>query len=152
MARLTLAEFGELVEELVEFHHLGMLREKLLRSNTVVSQRVLSSPTSIAHQLYQRTAGLGRDGLPTQVVLALWEELLGSKIDEESSKKLEEIADRINGCLTAAQDVDPAREQDLRSAIGDYRTTLAERAGDRASRLTMLTRAVPAVARVLRES
>ena len=141
-----------MVEELVAFHRLGKLREKLLRSNTVVSGRLLGTSGAISRQLYQLTAGLAREGAPTQVVLALWEELLGSKLAEEVTKKLEESAERINACLTEELRVDPTREDELRAAVSEYHSALGEHVGERASRITMLTRAVPDVARVIRES
>ena len=150
MARLTPDEFTELVEELVSFHGLGGLQQKLLRTNLVVSRRLLARPGAISRQLYQLTAGLGREGMPTQVVIALLEEVLAAKLDEDKTKELEAIAERINACLTPEFDVDRAKEGDLRSAVGEYRKLLEERAGERAARLTMVCRAVPAVAAFVR--
>ena len=96
------------------------------------------------------TAGLAREGLATQVVLALWEEALGTQLDEASAKELEELAARINGCLDGALDVDSGKEDELQSALDEYGRRLGDKVGERAARLTMLTRAVPAVARRLR--
>lgn len=150
VARLSPAEFRELIDELVAFEGLAKLQEKILRSHVIVSRRRLGSAESIARQLYQLTLGLDRETLASQVVVALWEEMTNGKLDEEAGKDLEKIAERINACLDAGE-VDPAKEVELRSALSDYRTALAAKLGERAARLTMLSRAFPAVARIIRE-
>ena len=152
MARLSAAEFRELIEELAAVEGLGKLQEKLLRSHAIVSRRRIGDTESLSRQLYQLTLGLEREGLPSQVVVALWEDLLSHKLDEEAGKQLEKIAERINACLGETKEVDAAKEADLRAALVDYRTALAAKLGDTAARLTMLTRAFPAVARMIRES
>ncbi|MGH7805216.1 MAG: hypothetical protein ACREQJ_12790 [Candidatus Binatia bacterium] len=152
MAQLSLDEFGELTQELVERHGLGRLQEKLLRSNVVVSRRRVATAEAIARALHSLTAGLAREGLASQIVLALWEEALGGKVDEESAKGLEELAEKINSCLDAELEVSSDREEELRAALADYHRRLGEKIGERAARLTMLTRAVPSVARRLRAS
>jgi hypothetical protein len=150
MAQLSPEEFRELTNELVERHGLGRLQEKLLRSNVVVSRRRVATPEAISRALHALTAGLAREGLPSQIVLALWEEALHGKVDEESAKGLEELAERINACLDEALEVASDKEDELRTALEEYRRRLGERIGERAARLTMLTRAVPSVARRLR--
>ena len=152
MAQLSPEEFTELAEELVARHGLGRLQEKLIRTNLVVSRRRLASPEAIARALHPLTAGLAREGMATQLVLALWEEALGSQVDEESAKDLEELAGRINACLDASFEVADDKEEELKSALEAYRKRLADKVGERAARLTMLTRAVASVARRLRES
>src|SRR5262249_10252800 len=112
----------------------------------------LGTVEALSRQLFQLTLGLERETLISQVVVALWEELLRDKIDEEASKQLEEMAEKINACLVDGKEVDPARESELRAALADYRAALAQRIGDTAARLTMLTRAYPAVARLIRET
>jgi hypothetical protein len=150
MAQLSPEEFRELTNELVERHGLGRLQEKLLRSNVVVSRRRVATPEAISRALHALTAGLAREGLPSQIVLALWEEALHGKVDEESAKGLEELAERINACLDEALEVASDKEDELRTALEEYRRRLGERIGERGARLTMLTRAVPSVARRLR--
>ena len=152
MARLSAEEFRELIEELAAVEGLGKLQEKLLRSHAIVSRRRIGNTESLSRQLYQLTLGLEREGLPSQVVVALWEDLLSRKLDEEAGKQLEEIAERINACLAEGNEIDAAKEADLRAALADYRTALAAKLGDTAARLTMLTRAFPAVARMIREA
>src|SRR5688572_26215468 len=150
MAQLSSEEFLELTNELVERHGLGRLQEKLLRSNVVVSRRRVATPEAISRALHGLTAGLAREGFPSQIVLALWEEALHGKVDEESAKGLEELAERINACLDEALEVATDKEDELRGALDEYRRMLGEKIGERAARLTMLTRAVPSVARRLR--
>lgn len=150
MARLSADEFAELIGELANVEGLAKLQEKILRSRALVSRRRLGSVEALARQLYQLTLGLDRDSVASQVVLALWEDLLRRKLDEESGKQLETLAEKINGCLVSAGDVDPTREAELRAALGEYRTALAAHVGDAAARLTMLTRAYPAVAQLVR--
>jgi hypothetical protein len=150
MARLSAAEFEELIGELANVEGLPKLQEKVRRSHAVVSRRRIGSVEALSRQLYQLTLGLDRDGLPSQVVLALWEDLLRRKLDEEAGKQLETLAEKINGCLSSGKDVDPARETELLAALGEYRQALAQHVGERAARLTMLTRAFPAVARLVR--
>jgi hypothetical protein len=150
VARLSSPEFRELIDELVAFEGLARLQEKLVRSHVVVSRRRLGSAESIARQLYQLTLGLDRETLASQVVIALWEEMTNGKLDEEASKELEKIAERINACLDGGE-IDATKEVELRSALSDYRTALAAKLGEKAARLTMLSRAFPAVARIIRE-
>jgi hypothetical protein len=151
VARLSAAEFRELIDELVALDGLGKLQDKLLRSHAIVSRRRIGNAESLARQLYQLTVGLEREGLPSQVVVALWEDLLSRKLDEEVGKQLEVIAERINACLREEHEIDPAKESDLRAALTDYRAALATKLGETAARLTMLTRAFPAVARMIRD-
>jgi hypothetical protein len=140
-----------MVEELVRLEGLAKLQEKLLRSHALVSRRRLGSVDALARQLHQLTLGLERDGLATQVVLTLWEELLRQKLDEEAGRRLEELAEQINGCLLSGHEVDPAKEEEVRKVLSAYRSALAERVGDTPARLTMLTRAFPSIARLIRD-
>jgi hypothetical protein len=151
MARLSASEFRELIDELVRVEGIGKLQEKLLRSRALVSRRRLGTADALARQLFQLTLGLERDSLTSQVVLALWEELLREKIDEDAGKHLEEMAEKINACLLGGKEVDPSRESELRAALAQYQSALAERVGETVARLTMLTRAYPAVARLVRQ-
>ena len=150
MAKLSAAEFEEFIHELIDAHTLGKLQDKLVRSHAVVSRRRLGSAEALSRQLYQLTLGLEREVLVTQVVLALWEEHLGSKLDETAAKALEAVAERINACLTPQLTVDAERESELRGALQEYQSMLTRRVGAKAAHLTMLTRAVPEVARRLR--
>src|SRR5207248_9637038 len=127
------AELQTLIEELARAEGIGKLQEKLLRTRAIVSRRSFGNVQSLARQLYQLTLGLEREGLASQVVVALWEERLREKLGEEAGKRLEEIAEKINACLVAGKDVDPAREGDLRAALAEYRGARAEHVGDAAA-------------------
>lgn len=150
MARLSATEFRELIGELVEHEGLGKIQEKLVRSHAVISRRRFGSVDALARQLHQLTVGLERECLPTQVVVALWEELLRGKLTEESAAALEQVAERINACLIHDGSIDPEKQPALVDALVQYRATLATFVGERVACLTMLTRAVPAVAGLLR--
>lgn len=152
VARLSAAEFQDLIHGLVEREGLAKLQEKLIRSHAVTSRRMVASPASLARTLHQLTLGLDRDCLPTQVVMALWEESLRGRLNEQAASDLEKLAERINGCLSSSGGIDPAKQSELEGALGEYRRMLSEAVGDSAARLTMLTRAVPAVAALLRAS
>ena len=151
MARLSASEFRELIDELVKVEGLGKLQDKLLRSRALVSRRRVGNVDLLSRQLYQLTLGLDRDGLVSQVVVALWEERLRQGLDEEAAKRLEEIGEKVNACLAGGREVDPSKEGDLRAALAEYRGALAEHVGEVGARLTMLMRAFPSVARLLRD-
>ncbi len=151
MARLSPSEFRELIDELSKVEGLGKFQEKLRRSRAIVSRRSSGNVDALSRQLYQLTLGLERDGLVSQVVVALWEEKLRQGLDEEASKRLEEIGEKVNACLSGGLDIDPLKESELRGALAEYRGALADHVGDVAARLTMLLRAFPAVARLLRD-
>jgi hypothetical protein len=150
VAQLTPDEFRELTAELVTRHGLRAVQERLAKTNVVVSRRGISSEAAIARTLYGLTAGLAREGVATHVVVSLWEEGLGAALDEQGGRALEDLASQINACLTPKFEEDPERAPELEAAIESYRGKLAERVGDGAARLTMLMRAVPAVARRVR--
>lgn len=150
MARLNAGEFEQLIHLLAAAHGLGRLQDRLVRLNAVVSRRRLGNEASLARQLYPLTGGLERDGVATRVVLALWEEHLGSKLEEDASKRLDELAEQVNACLTESHGIAPGKDDDLRQALSAYREELARHVGEEAARLTMLCRAVPDVARLLR--
>jgi hypothetical protein len=151
VARLTAQEFQELIEELVRLDGLAKLQDKLIRSHALVSRRRLGNVEAVARQLFQLTVGLEREGLATQVLLALWEDLLQRHLDEETGKHLEQLAGEINSCLSHDNQIDHGKREDLRGALAKYQETLAGRVGATAARITMLTRAFPPVAQLVRE-
>ena len=117
----------------------------------LIAVKRLGDVDALSRQLYQLTLGLDRDGLVSQVIVALWEERLRQGLDDDASKRLEEIGEKVNACLAGGRDIDPVKENELRGALAEYRNALAEHVGDATARLTMLLRAFPAVARLLRE-
>lgn len=152
MARLTAEEFNTFLEELVTGQGLGKVQDRLVRLNAVVSRRRLGSAQALARQLYPLTGGLDRDATPTRVLLALWEDFLGSRIGEETGKRLDELAEKVNACLEPSGGIQPDREAELHDALSAYRNELTTHVGESVARLTMLCRAVPEVARILRTS
>ena len=112
MARLSAAEFQELIEELVRAEGIGKLQEKLLRSRALVSRRRLGSAETLARQLYQLTIGLDRDGLASQVVVALWEDLLRQKLDDEHLTDLVVTIAFYNGLVRLLETMQVDVEED----------------------------------------
>jgi len=151
VAQLSIEEFSGLMDELVARHGLSKLQGQLSRANVVVSKKMIATPAMITRTLFRLTAGLAREGLASQVVLALWEEALGGALDEETGRELEALAEKINACLAHDLEIAGGKDDEIRGALTEYRGRLAGRIGERAARLTMMTRAVPAVARILRE-
>jgi hypothetical protein len=150
MARLTPSEFEDMVACLVEGIGLAKLQERLIRTNALVSRRRLGSVSALSRQMHQLTFGLERDGLPSQVILALWEEHLGSRTSEAISNELDEIAARVNSCLDAEGNTQSGRHDELRVTLLDYQRVLVGAVGRKAALVAMLLRAVPDVARLLR--
>lgn len=150
MAQLTPEEFRELTGELLARFGMRAVQERLARTNVVVSRRGIANESAIARTLYGLTAGLAREGNATHIVIAMWEEGLAVAIDEDAGRELENIAGKVNACLTPSFDETPGREEELGTALESYRESLAARVGETAARLTMLMRAVPVVARRIR--
>jgi hypothetical protein len=151
LARLSASEFHELIHELVKAEGIAKLQEKLLRSHVLVSRRRIGTVDALARQLYQLTLGLDREGIASQVLITLWEELRRATVSEEAAKQLEDIAEKINRCLDPGNVIDPGKKDALRDAVAEYRAVLRERVGDAAARLTMVMRALPSVVAIVRE-
>lgn len=150
MARLNASEFEDLIGCLADELGVAKLQERLVRANALVSRRHSGSIGALARQLYQLTVGLEKDGVPSRVLMALWEEKLAAGSDEKTSEQLEEIAKSVNGCLDDGGHLLAGREDELRGALVSYREVLAGKVGERVAVLTMLLRAYPDVARILR--
>jgi hypothetical protein len=151
LARLSTNEFEGLIAELVAHEGLARLQQNLVRSQALVSRRRLGEVSALARHLHQLTLGLERDGVPTRVLIALWDQMLAAKLEEDAGAELEKLAAEINACLDVDHRPLPGNEEKLLPALHAYRSALAGRVGNRAAHLTMLTRAYPAVARILRE-
>lgn len=152
MAQLSIEEFQELTDELIARQGFAKLQSQLMRTNVVVSKKLLANPSAVTRTLHRLTAGLAREGMASQVLLALWEEALGGSLDKEMGRELETLAERINACLGGDLGILDGKSEEIRAALREYRDKLAARIGERAARLTMMTRAVPAVAQILRDS
>jgi ABC-type transporter Mla subunit MlaD len=151
MAQLTASEFGEAVAALAEHHGVERLRERLARMNAFTSRRGLNSAVAIADRLYLLTGGLRRAVPATYAFSSLWNEMVGGHLGEDGEKKLETIAEQVNGCLDEQEAIVAGKEPALDEALAGYRDALAAVTGPRVAELDMILKAVPAVAERLRQ-
>jgi len=151
MAYLTQAEFREAIDLLATDMGLQRLRDKLVRLNALVSRRKVSSSATLADQLYMLTSGLRKQAAATFAFHGIWTEALNEKLGKESEEQLEELAKAVNECLDDSEEIIPEKAGDLEQALGRYAQPLAEKAGERAAYLDMLLKAVPGVAKRLRD-
>lgn len=151
MAQLTAREFTDLITTLVEHMGMGQFHTKLLRANALVSRKRPANVQALAHQLYQLSAGLRRDHAARYVVEVLWQEMVSSKIEEESAKTVETLAEQVNACLSERLEVVPEKETQLLSALGAYHQAIAGLTTQETAHLEMLLRATTSVSAFLRE-
>lgn len=151
MAYLTQGEFREAIEILATDIGLQRLRDKLVRMNALVSRRRVSSPAALADQLYMLTSALRKQVPATFAFHGIWAESLNEKLGKESEEQLEELAKAVNDCLDDSEEIIPEKGDELERALGAYAQPLAEKVGERAAYLDMLLKAVPGVAKRLRE-
>src|SRR6476660_250324 len=100
MAQLTSGEFTEAVTALADHHGVERLRDRLARMNAFTSRRGLNTPAAIAERLHLLTGGLRRAVPATYAFSTVWNEMVNARLGEGGEKKLEELADRVNACLT----------------------------------------------------
>lgn len=150
MASLTPEEFTQSVRCLAADIGLQRLRDKLVRLNALVTRRGATSPEALADQLYMLTGGLRRQVAPTLALQSLWAEQISEKVGEDGEKALEELAEKINGCLGERDAVQADKEAELDTLLREYEGQLAAKVGTERARLDMLLKAVPAVATKLR--
>lgn len=150
MANLTPEEFARIVGCLADDLGLQRLRDKLVRLNALVTRRRATSAQGLADQLYMLTGGLRRQVPATLALQSLWAEHMNAKLGEDGEKALEEVADKINACLGARENIDPDKEAELDRLLGEYQQQLAEKVGPERARIDMLLKAVPVVAAKLR--
>jgi len=151
MAELTSAEFSRAIAILADEMGLQRLRDKLIRLNALVTRRKIPSPAALADQLYMLTAGLRRQVPATYAFHALWTERINTKLGEDGEKEIEKLAEGINACLDGKDQIITDRTTDLQTALATYRQALATAVGEETARLDMILKAVPAVAKQLRE-
>lgn len=152
MAQLSSAEFTEAVTALAEHHGVERLREQLARMNAFTSRRGLNSAAAIAERLHLLTGGLRRQVTATYAFSSLWNDMVGARLGEDGEKNLGELADQVNACLGANDDIVPGKEEELDRALAAYRAALEKATGPRIAELDMLLKAVPAVAERLRNA
>jgi hypothetical protein len=152
MAHLTQQEFTQAIELLASDGGLQRLRDRFVRLNALVTRRRAASPRHLADQLYMLTSGLRRQVPATLAFHSLWGERLREKLGgEEGEKDLEPLADKINACLGERDRLLAEKEADLEAALRAYESTLSAKAGAETARLDMLLKAVPDVAKKLRD-
>ena len=151
MAVLTQKEFQRAIALLADEMGLQRLRDKLIRLNALVTRRKIPSPAALADQLYMLTAGLRRQVPATYAFHALWTERINTKLGEDGEKEIEKLAEGINACLDGKDQIITDRTTDLQTALATYRQALATAVGEETARLDMILKAVPAVAKQLRE-
>lgn len=150
MANLTAEEFAQTVRCLADDLGLQRLRDTLVRRNALVMRRRAASADALANQLYLLTGGLRRPIVATLVLQSLWGERLTDRLGEDGEKALEGLAEKINGCLGAGDNIEPDKEAELDGLLDEYERNLAEKVGPQRARIDMLMKAVPAVAAKLR--
>lgn len=150
VAFLTSAELSEAVEILSAELGFGKLCERFARLGAFVSRRRPASTRQLSERLYALTGGLRREAPPTYAFHAVWSESISARLGKEGEEKLEEIAKRINACLTPRDSIEEGKRAQLEEALDEYQRHLAAAAGERAARIDMLLKAVPEVAEVVR--
>jgi len=151
MAFLNQKEFHQAIELLAEEMGLQRLRDKLVRLHGFVTRRSVNSPATLADQLYLLSSGLRRQAPATFAFHGVWTDALNEKIGKEGEEKLEELAKAVNECLSETDEIVTEKEAELRKALGVYAQALQEKVGERFAYLDMLLKAVPGVAKMLRE-
>ena len=152
MAFLTNDEFHEAINLLSSEMGLQRLRDKLVRLNGFVTRRSVNSADRLADQLYMLSSGLRKQAPATFAFHGVWSEALNEKVGKEGEEKLEELAKGVNECLSDKDEIIPEKKDDLTKALAVYAAELAGRTGERFAFLDMVLKAVPDVAKMLRES
>ncbi|MBM4255736.1 MAG: hypothetical protein FJ147_07545 [Deltaproteobacteria bacterium] len=151
MAQLTVKECDDIVQKLVDYLGFNQFYEKLIKANAVVSRKRPSNVQALATQLYQLSAGLRREHPARYAVEVLWQDMLSKSVNEEQTKAIEALIEKVNTCLTPKFEIIPEKTQDLVTALGDYHRGLATLTNDEVAYMEMLLRATGDVARFLRE-
>ncbi len=150
MANLSETEFSQAVQALVEHYGLERLRDRFAKMGAITNRRGLNTPAALSDRLYRLSGGLRRQAMPSFAFTSLWGEMLEAKLGKDGEKRLEELAEKVNACLTGDERVLEGKEDDLDRALADYREALSSAAGAEVARSDMLLKAVPAVAERLR--
>jgi hypothetical protein len=88
--------------------------------------------------------------MPTFAFTTLWGEMLQAKLGEDGEKRLEELAGKVNACLTTDEHIVEGKDEEIDRALAEYSEALTTVAGADVARADMLLKAVPAVADRLR--
>jgi hypothetical protein len=150
MAQITQDEFKRAVAAIVEHFGVPRTRDKLGTMGAFKSRRGLNSAEALTERLFRLSGGLRMQVGATYGFMMLWGELLHDKLGEEGEKRVEELADKVNGCLGEGEHLIPGKEAELDEALAAYRTALAEGVGADVAAIDMILKAVPDVAQRLR--
>jgi hypothetical protein len=150
MANLSEAEFGRAMQVLVDHYGLERLRDRFAKIGAFTSRRGLNTSSALADRVYRLSGGLRRQAMPTFAFTTLWGEMLQAKLGEDGEKRLEELAGKVNVCLTTDEHIVEGKDEELDRALAEYSETLTAAAGADVARADMLLKAVPAVADRLR--
>jgi hypothetical protein len=150
MANLTPPEFTEAITLLAGHFGLERLRDRMAAMKAFTTRRGMNTPQALADRVYRLSGGLRLQSVPTFAFTALWGEMLTAKLGEDGEKKLEELAEKVNACLTEQETIVEGKEAEIDAALEAYRAALADGADAEIARLDMLLKAVPDVALRLR--
>src|SRR5581483_10083225 len=151
MAQLTIKEFDDLIQKLVNHLGLNQFYEKLIKPNAVVSRKRPTNAQALATQLYQLSAGLRREHPARYAVEVLWQDMLSKSVNDDQNKAIEGLIEKVNACLTERFEIIPEKTTELVTALGDYHRGLATLTNDEVAYTELLLRATSDVARFLRE-
>lgn len=152
MANLTAPEFTGAIDVLCAHFGLERLRDRFAQMGAFTTRRGLNSAAALAERVHRLSGGLRLRVASTYAFSQLWGEMLNARMGEDGEKALEELADRVNACLTPTEGIVEGKEAELDEALAAYRARLEELAGADVARWDMLLKAVPAVADRLRGS
>jgi hypothetical protein len=150
MANLSEAEFGRAMQVLVDHYGLERLRDRFATMGAFTSRRGLNTSSALADRVYRLSGGLRRQAMPSFAFTTLWGEMLQAKLGEEGEKRLEQLAEKVNACLTSDEQIVEGKDEELDKALAEYSETLTAAAGAEIARADMLLKAVPAVVGRLR--
>ncbi len=146
MANLTAPEFNGAIDVLCTHFGLERLRDRFAQMGAFTMRRGLNSSAALAERVHRLSGGLRLRVASTYAFSQLWGEMLNARLGEEGEKQLEELADKVNACLTPTETIVDGKEAELDEALAAYRAKLEELAGADIARWDMLLKAVPAVA------
>src|SRR5262249_40617762 len=144
------AEFARAMRVLVDHYGLERLRDRFAKMGAFTSRRGLNTASALADRLYRLSGGLRRQAMPSFAFTTLWGEMLQAKLGQDGEKRLEQLAEKVNACLTTDERIIEGKDEELDRALAEYHAALAGVAGADVARADMLLKAVPAVAGRLR--
>lgn len=151
MAHLTRQEFQQAVGLIVKEIGVSRFRDRLVRMRAFVSGGGADTEDRLAEKLYRLTGGLRLQVGPTIGFHTVWNGIVEERLGEDGEQNLEKLAEPVNACLDARERIIAGKEAELDAALQAYREALAATVGEEMAHMDMLLKAVPDVARRLRE-